>query len=393
MGLAQAATVQMAATWMLEEARPEAVFVHHPWLGQIRHASKTRPGSDFASALPAAWRFLDGLMGRLAAVAGPETLVLMVSPGWRSAPGVVLAVGAGVDPSDDTFQGASLLDIAPTALAHFGLEDVSLRGRRLASVAAVEPLKLASAPPPIEAPAKPDPLLAYTLRKQGYRAPPMPGRIWRAEGLAELAFMMLERDPAGAGRVAQAALLQDSANIVALRAKVRAHVVLGEAEPLPVLGDRLLELAPDRGWGPLAHGAHHVLRGEKALASKWLVRAETDPDVSTLLTVAGVWLAASRYDAAGRVFKAILAADASNVTADVGLDITHIRRRNFIDAEFGLLRALKHDPGRPAIYLQLAQVYAHTGRKADADRSLAIAIGMGAAPATAAATRLGRSQG
>lgn len=55
----------------------------------------------------------------------------------------------------------------------------------------------------------------------------------------------------------------DRRNLLALRVRVRALVALSEADPPAELGDRLLKEAPDRGWGALAHGAYHVLRGER----------------------------------------------------------------------------------------------------------------------------------
>ncbi len=399
-GLARAATIQAAAVWMLaqQEPRPapDAVFIRQPWLARIRLTFERRREPRFAGVIPAAWRFLDQLVGRLAALAGPDTLVLVASPGWRGAPGVVVVAGPGVSAEGD-FLGADLMDIAPTVLARFGLADARLPGRRIApsrATAFAAPADLAPAPHVAPAPPeKPDARLVYALRKHGFRPPPRPGRPWRAQRLANLAQMMLERDPAGACRAAQAALSQDPANVLALRIKVRAHVALEEPEPLPALGDALLEAAPDRGWGSLAHGAHHVMRGEKALAARWLNKAETDRDTGTLLTVAAVWLAADRPAAAERVFKAVLDIDPVNVSALVGLALGAVARRDFMAAETALQRALKQDPGRPAIYLQLAQTYARTARKAEAARVAAIAVRLGAPPAMAAAARAGRLRG
>ncbi len=273
LGMAQAGTIQAAAVWLLGEARFDAVFVRHPWLGQIRQAFERRPEAAFGQTIPAAWRFLDAMVGALTGLAGPDALVMVVSPGWRSSPGVMLAAGPGVI-QDPEFRGGGLLDIAPTVLARFGLADTALPGRRLAPIAGASG-ELSPAPsPPIPAPAKPDPLMVYAVRKHGYRAPPRPGRAWQAQGLAELARMMLDRDPAGAVRVAGAALSKSPGLVLALRVKTRGHVALGQADPLPALGEALLKAAPDRGWGALAHGAYHVIRGEKVLATPWLRKAE-----------------------------------------------------------------------------------------------------------------------
>jgi hypothetical protein len=372
--------VQAAAAFLIGETTIPALFVHHAWLGQIRRA--------FGGAAPAAWRLLDQLVGRLVDLAGPDALVLVVSPGWRSAPGVVMAAGPGVAP-DPEFRGAALQDVAPTILAWFGLRDMTLPGRRLPAMAPSEGLTEAPSPP-VASPAKSDPMLVYGLRKHGYRPPPRPGSAWRAEGLADLALMMLDRDPAGAGAMARAALVLDPDNVQALRVRVRSHVALEEPEPLPSLAAALMKAAPERGWGALAQGAYHVLRGEKALAAPWLVKAETETDVGALLTVASVWLAASRPGAAERVFRQVLAEDPLNATAEIGLAMSAIARRDFLTAEQGLLRAAKQDPGRPAIYLQLAQAYARTARKDEAARAADVALRLGVHPAIAAAARAGR---
>ncbi len=390
LGLARASTIQSAAAWMLserEQGAPDAVFVHHPWLARARFAFERRKDPIFDGVIPAAFRFLDGLIGRLASLARPDTQVLIVSPGWRGAPGVILAVGAGVI-ADDSFLGAGLLDIAPTALARFGLADPDLPGRPLPITPPPAPLIAA---PDIggEPPAKPDPLLVHGLRKHGYRPPAWPGRAWKAQGLADLALMVLDRDPAATLRIADACLILDAANVQALRVKARACLALDDADPLPSIAEALALAAPDRAWSATAQGAYHVLRGEISLAEPELRRAETDPDPASLLTVAAIWLAASRPAAAERVFKSVLKEDPSNVSAEIGLAMGAAARRDFLTAEQCLVRALKTDPGRPAIYLQLAQTYARTARKTEATRCAAIALRLGVPPPLAEAARLG----
>ena len=182
----------------------------------------------------------------------------------------------------------------------------------------------------------------------------------------------------------------DRRNLLALRVRVRALVALSEAEPLAELGDRLLKEAPDRGWGALAHGAYHVLRGESVQAAVWLKQAESDPDIGTLLTVAALWIAVSRIASAGRVFAAVLARDPLNVAAEIGLAMAATARRDFLTAEAGLLRAARQEPGRVAVHLQLAQVYARSGRKVEAARAAERAVRLGAPLEIAAMAGAGR---
>jgi Tfp pilus assembly protein PilF len=371
-----------------DQTPPQAVFVHQPWIGRLRLFLRGRDDPRFAGVIPAAWRFLDSLVGRLADLAGRDTLILVVSPGADGEPGVLLAAGPGVTP-DPELLAARLLDVAPTVLARFGLTDPALPGRRLGAIAS-EPGRQTLAPAPPEPPARREPGLVYALRRHGYRPPPRPGRGWRSRGLAELAQMTLERDPRRAGAIAVASLGEDPSNLLALRIRARAHVALDEAEALPALADALTGAAPDRGWGPLARGAAHVLKGERRLAEPWLRQAESDPEAGTLLTVAAVWLAAARPANAERVFRRVAEQDPANVSALIGVAMALAARRNFLEAEATLARALARDPTRPAIYLQLADTYARTGRKAEAARAAEAAVRLGAPAPMAVAARSGR---
>ena len=386
--MAQAATVQSAGVWMLAESGetpPDAVFVHQAIL---QHARRTYGDTADDGAVAGAWRLLDGLVGRLADLAGPDCLVLVVSSGWQDAPGVIIAAGPGVTRRDGV-ENAGLLDIAPTILAVFGMADPHLPGKRLSAVAALPGSRPAPSP---RRPGRlmPDPRLMGALRLFGYRPPRRPPPKWGADGLGELALMMLDRDPIGALRAADAALAIDPDAVTTLRVKVRAHVALQQPEPLEALGDTLRRLAPDRGWGALSLGARHILRGEVRDARPWLKQSEADTSVTTLVTVGTLWIAAGRLADAARVFQKVVALDPGNVTAEIGLAMAASARRDFMAAEAGLHRARLREPGRPAIWLQLAQVYARSGRKLEAARVAATALRLGAAPALAAAAEKGR---
>ena len=81
--MARAATVQAAAAWLLTERRPDVLFVHHGWLGEVLAAFEARREGVFAQVVDGAWMFLDGLVARLVELAGEEALVPVASPGWR----------------------------------------------------------------------------------------------------------------------------------------------------------------------------------------------------------------------------------------------------------------------------------------------------------------------
>ena len=313
---------------------------------------------------------------------------MVVSPGWGAKPGLLLAAGAGVRP-DPEFQGADFLDIAPTLLARFGLEDPTLPGRPITALTPAGDRARAPSPDP-EPPAPPDRALLQAAADQGYPPPVQAPPAWHAQGLAELGLMVLQRTPATARDAAQAALRLDPDNPLALAVLAVAHVHLEESEPLPALAEALMRTAPDRGWGALAQGAYHVLRGEAGAAAPWLVKAEADTDPESLLNVAALWLAAGRPHDAERVFDAILARDPENVPAGIGLGMTAGARRDFRTAEVALQRVLRQDPARAPAWLQLAQIYARTGRRPEAERAAAAAARLGASADQAAAAREGR---
>lgn len=375
LAVARAATNQGGAVWMLTEPAPDAVFVHHGLLGQVRAFSEGRPEPAYAYATRAAWRFLDGLIGKLAEAAGRDALLLFVSPGWRGHAGVLLATGSGTAPPPD-FLGADVLDIAPTVLGLFGFRDAGLAGRALEALPAKAPLK--PAPSPIAEPTRPDEDLLRIAAENGCPPLPPPPPAWRAQGLAELGQMLMKRSPEAADKVTAEALTLDPDNVLALRIRATALFALERSEGLLDLADGLERTVPKRGWAALARGAHHVLRKEPMLASQWLLKAEADPEIETRLTAATGWLMIRRPLDAERVFKSILASDPVNASAEIGMAIVAMARRDFLAAEFALQRAATSDPGRPAIYEALGQVYHETGRRPQAEKMRAIAAGLAA---------------
>lgn len=376
LAVARAATNQAGAVWLMNGPAPEAVFVFHGLLGQVRAASEGRTEPEYSYATKAAWKFTDALVGRLAEVAGEKALVLVVSPGWRGRAGVVLAAGAGVQAAPD-FLGAELLDIAPTVLGFFGLEAVDLLGRALSPVQQKTPLKRAPPPPSVE-PVQPDADLLRIAAEEGFPPPPPPPAAWHAEGLAELGAMLLKRAPEAAAKVTADALKFNADNIAALRVRATALFALERADELLDAAEALERTAPDRGWSALARGGHHLLRNEPDLATPWLTKAEEDPDVETKLTVAAGWLIAKRSARAERLFKRVLDMDPANVSAEIGVAMTAMARRDYLAAEAALKRAINHDPGRATIYQILADIYGETGRQQEAERMTTIARRLGA---------------
>lgn len=385
--MARAATVQAAATWVLEEADAEAVFVHHGWLGEVRGVFDTAREGPFAQVVDGAWRFLDGLVGRLIDLAGPDAQVLFVSPGRRTGLGVAVAGGAGSQTG--RFPQADVLDIAPTVLAAFGLSDPRLSGRPIGFLASGDAKRAISVDPePLPAPA--DLGLLGQVVREGYAPPQIDSSRLRADALAELALAVVERDPAAAARLADQALQLEPESRLALTVKTMAHVTLEDSGPLEELGNALMRLAPERGWGALAHAARYLMKGVPDAASPWLRRAQLDRRPQFLLRVAALWFAAGRPTEAARLFKQVIRISPDDPAAHIGVGMAELASRNFAIAEAALREALRLDPSRPATYLQLAQLQAATGRSAEARRMADAARILGADPESASAAQHGR---
>ncbi|MGH6991914.1 MAG: hypothetical protein ACRED8_00400, partial [Caulobacteraceae bacterium] len=381
-----------AAVWLLGQGGLDAIFLHQPWLGEVRANFGPRAVAPWDRVVPAAWRFLDALLGRLIEVAGKGTSVLVVSPGWDLAPGVLLAAGPGISTEPAIGEapppGCEALDLAPSVLGLLGLAASDLSGRRLFEDC--RPLGLARPPPPPRPPPNANPTLAKAVVAEGYALPAPPSIAWRAQALAELALVTLDRAPDVALEAAQKALALAPDNHLALRLKARAHFLLGEAEPLKAAADALAAIAGLAPAAALALAAHHVLLGRKALAAPLIRQAEAEGDLASLLSAARLWIAIGRSSGAERVFRRILEIAPDDASAHIGLSLTALARRDYGAAEAAARLALALDPGRPAVHLQLSRLCALTGRPVQAERHAADAVRLGADPKMAKAAKAGR---
>ena len=376
LAMAEASSVQAGAVWMLQGPQPAAAFVHFDWLNKMRALYGARAEGPFSQVEVGAWRFLDALIGRLAGLAAPGARILVVSPGWGGKPGLFLSSGGG-RPVEPKLQAINSLDVAPTLLADFDLEDEGAPGcARLAGAPDRPPQR---APDPVLwAPAHNDESLLAAAEQAGFAPPATPPPQWWADRAVNLGALIVERSPEEVATLTAEALRLAPHHLGAVRLRATALAMLEQVEELPALADDLERLAPGRGWAAMARAAYHIQRGENAFASDWLRRAEADPDTDTQLRVAALWLAAGRSDQAERLCKAILSKDPAVAAAEIGLSIAAVGRRDYIAAEAALRRVLKHDPGHTTAYLQLARVLALTSRRQEAQRLAETARRLGA---------------
>jgi predicted AlkP superfamily phosphohydrolase/phosphomutase/Flp pilus assembly protein TadD len=139
--LAECATVHAAATWLVENEPWDFCAVRYEALAAIsRRFAEFREGDGeairederaaFRDVVDGAYRFHDMMLGRLLELAGSEVTVVLVSDhgitspaspdGGHRARGLLVAAGPGLR-RDERIYGGSLLDVAPTILALFGV--------------------------------------------------------------------------------------------------------------------------------------------------------------------------------------------------------------------------------------------------------------------------------
>jgi predicted AlkP superfamily phosphohydrolase/phosphomutase/Flp pilus assembly protein TadD len=165
--LAECASVQAAATWILEHRDWDFLAVKFDALYQfsqifMRYHPPQLPGVSqrdfeiYSEVIRAAYSFHDALLGRLLRLAGPEATVLLVSEqGFHSnhlrtanlgqsklteamsghrPVGIFCMAGPGIQ-ADELLHHANLLDVAPTILTLFGLPiGADMEGRCLVEV-------------------------------------------------------------------------------------------------------------------------------------------------------------------------------------------------------------------------------------------------------------------
>ena len=164
--LAETAGIQGATTWLMENTEWDFMATYFDGIDHFGHGfmKYNPPRQDWISeedfeiyqhVVESAYRFHDLMLGRLLQLAGPDTTVILMSdhgfhpdrlrprhlPNEPAGPaaehrptGIFVAKGPGIK-QDELVFGASILDICPTILRHFGLPAANdMDGRVLDSI-------------------------------------------------------------------------------------------------------------------------------------------------------------------------------------------------------------------------------------------------------------------
>ena len=145
-------SIHNAATWGLEQSPWRFASVYYNAIGYFSHlfmryrglsGEDARPEDRevYSDVVPNVYRFQDRMLARLLEIAGPDTIVVLVSDhgfrsgadsprrshatfdqqsAWRREYGILCVSGPGIR-KDELVFGAGLLDVAPTILSMLGL--------------------------------------------------------------------------------------------------------------------------------------------------------------------------------------------------------------------------------------------------------------------------------
>ena len=348
----------------IDQAGHEFMRFHPPRLPGV-------PEQEFAwyrEVMHNLYVFHDGMLGRLVELAGPGAHVLIVSDHgfesgarrprrpvepaqWHRAQGIFVAHGPGIR-ADATVEGATLLDLAPTVLALFGLP----AGEDMEGKVLVNAFEAASPPPP---------------RIASWEAVPgEDGRPGPADG---------EEDPAAA----QAALRQleelgyieppgaDARRAVA-RAEAEADFNLaaalsegGRAREAQALLTPLAARCPDepRYWRALAAACFAAgAPGDAAPCLAALERLEPARPQTVILRGLLAW-ARGDLTACESAFAAAAGLAPDDPLTQAYLGRLALRRRRWVEAEQAFCRALAIDPDLAEAHYGLSVALPRQGRE------------------------------
>jgi tetratricopeptide (TPR) repeat protein len=375
---------------LLEMLGPPFMACQPPQLPYVPEAQVARYGGTLAAAC----RYLDLLLGALLEHVTEDTAVLLVSERgmqsgdlrpqdahtglaqrggepWYREHGLFAAAGPGIEPGG-AVQGATLLDVAPTALALLGLAPVlGLPGRCLremmptlesAGAAGVDRAPYGGAGERPWGPGERAAALASARQQRWVDKLPEDSAAAQEDARTDrdfnLAIVALDaRRPRAAlralERVYQARPDDD---------RVRLHLArclraCGEHDRASDLLEQVVDHADPRPYERIQLARLQLARGEHDRALANLFRAEQSEGMrpGVHLAIGQVYLALERWEEAGRAFRKALERDAENAAARLGLARVALAGEEWEAAMDAALEAIDLDRAQPAAHLALAE--------------------------------------
>ena len=388
--LAQGASVHNVATdllgapdWDCAMVYYEAIDVvghhfmqYHP--PRMEHVSE-RDFEIFREVMPATYRLHDMMLGTLLDLAGPETAVILLSDHgfhsdhlrprvppapddvhaamdatWHRPLGMVVMSGPGVK-RDETVYGASLLDIAPTALTLLGLPvGADMDGRVL-----VEALE--------KPPAQVDRVFTWdAIEGEGAGQHPPDLRVdpfETADAMRQLVELGYVDAPAGDAAAQRALAARETRFNLAIVYMTTRRVALAA----PIF-ETLARETPDepRFVLNLAQCYHNMGRfGEARSLLQGFLRGHP-AHADAKLHLGAALFAEQKLEEAGRVLEDLERESPGRADLDTMLGMVYVFLRRYDDAHRLFSRAASVDPHEPRAHHGLALVAAGRGRLEEA---------------------------
>ncbi|HLG87134.1 MAG TPA: tetratricopeptide repeat protein [Alphaproteobacteria bacterium] len=397
--LARTASAHAVATHLAESIDWNLLLVRYTLLADVGRDLAGAGGEPlYADAARGAYNLLDVMLGRLAALAGPETAVLIVAPGgWRAAgaaladlmedetvaardKGLIVAAGPGIR-ADAMLHGVNPIDICPTVLAYFGFSAPS-DGRVIADLFIDGPPETAPIIPPPGEPVQPTDDPALHLLALGYT-----DRLSEAQqkaiadtevaALRNLADAYLSRHAWQKAATLLRTLLARVPNDYLATVKLgRVLLAGGDIEGAKTLAAAAIELRPDLPWGDLLMGSLLAHVGDAETAETHLRRARDVAPKTPLVSLRLGWVAImlGRWDEAEQSFREVLAQEAMVAEAHAGLGIGLQGQDRTEEAEAALRRSIGLVFDNPVAHFHLGQILAARGAFPEARDALRTAI-------------------
>ena len=411
-GLAATVTVHAIVTELLEhEAWDFAAIRYHLLepLSQVfmRYRAPLLDGipeqdvAAYGGVIDAGYALLDAMLARLIELAGPDTVVILVSDHgfqsgagrpkpsvvgtnpltWHRPLGIVAIAGPGVRP-DQLIHGAGLLDIAPTVLALLGLPIGGDMPGRILAEAFVERLK-----------AERIPSWETVDGECGRHPPDSIEDPWQArDAIRQLvALGYSETSPAEEAQLAAAAAGQDlhrafahfearnldeaiaslrrviaatPRNLQAILLLASSLLAKGELQECRALAEQVAadpRLAP---YASLLLGMLETSEGNTDEAIAHFAEAEKQGGTSSYLlgNVAWAHLLAKRLDEAARLFHAVRDLEPDSPLASIGLAIVHAEQGKPAESVDEALNAIGRRYFWPEAHAQLGIALVRLGQ-------------------------------
>ncbi len=418
--LAHCTTVHMAATALMQDEAWDFLGIYYDAIDRIAHSFmeyhpprmahvSERDFARYRRVMTECYKFHDLMLGRLMNLAGPDTVVMIVSDhgfhcdhlrpegsaavdqqpvAWHRPFGVLALWGPGIKKGEKLY-GATLLDVAPTVLSLLGLpvaDDMDGGALRQVfesppesqSVETYEHDAVGSAP---EAEPAEDPWVAQQVLKQlqalGYVGDDNADKalIDRLRNLATV-FMSTGRPQRALETLAE--LEAQTPDDLGLRVlKAEALLRLGQLDEC----EAVLELIPAEDDAPRAdlfRGMIATARGDTETALACYKRVEAaDPDRAGIHTRLGqIYMRRQMWDDAERAFERALELDSDDAEALDGLGVVYRQRKNPEAAVLAHMKSIALVHQRPSTHVHLGLALAEVGRVRWAAEAFHVALGM-----------------